>query len=871
MGALAAAVLAAALSACGGGGGGSTMAAPGGMPPDPGGMPDPSPPPAPPPPVSGQQPPLLASGPPLVLAFANHSEYFQWGGTEENPFGRHSLHKVGAAWAYGRIQEREGRFVAPGTGVDIAEREGRFVAPGTGVDIAVIDTDIDLGHWEFDGALLSRVPLTCCETGGLDALFHGTAVTSIIAAQRDNARRPAGRPPPDLARFDFHGGAWGARVKVFPLFLGGVGPDEYTPITLEELRTEGLTDARALEQVLSDPDGIDIVNMSFGYAGLSENYQEAGLRGALADFIRVAAQGDRAPGERTLLVRAAANDNTALCAPGSINCTRTCERRDNQGEVVETYPCLDATSPTVVAGLPAHIEELRGHWVAVVATVSDDDDTIADFSNRCGIAAAWCIAAPGNWVRVAYSINTYDEEGQLALDEDGQPVIERDYAQEMGTSFSAPLVTSGLAVLKHYFRDQLGHHELLRRLLETADVTPDPVPPGGRCPAHLDLDGDPSDCELSSTHGRGVMDLDAATRPQGEMSVALGERVDGARVAASASALRGGAAFGDAFAMALRGREMAVFDQLGAPFWVDAGGFASAAARPGLEERLDRLLAPSGEDYAWRDGVARVWPGGGAVEMPFASTRLRVELGRGAGGSWPEAGHMSLVPLSSGGVAVSGGERWQASAFFASRRLGGEEFEALRSAGASLAWRPPEGPLGARLGLIREFEGALATRAHGGFGSLSSDTAFVGADVRAGLEGWRLSAAAELGMVDVRAGGGLVRGASRLATSAFSVSGERLLTDGGLLRLSLSRPLRAEKGRLALSIPGGRDRRGVVLRDAVPVPVRPSGQQLDLSASWRRQAGGGELRLGSVLSLQPGHVAGRSPELSLLAAWRLAF
>ncbi len=826
-----AAMLAAAiaLAACGGGGGGApAQPVPPPPPPEPGEIPAPAPPPAP---VSEPQPdppppPATPSPSPAVLAaFDNHPEYFQES-FEGNP-AHYSLRSVRAAWAYGRIQERE----------------ERFVAPGTGVTIGVIDTGLDLDHWEFAGAQVSSTDPDCCE--GDRGSSHGTAVASVIAAQRGNAV-----PSPVSPRYNFHGAAWGAGVKLFPIPLGSGSERPYDPITIDQLRGQDREDADLLRAVLSDPDDIDIVNMSFGYQGLIENYAEADLRGALAEFIRVAAQRGKEAGDRTLLVRSASNHNGDTCTAGTDNCV---------------MDRIVASSPSVIAGLPVHIEELRGHWVAVVATKENGE--LADFSNRCGIAARWCIAAPGQAILVA----TYVKEGTMIREGTTLTRVRRGYGYYRGTSFSAPLVSAGLAVLKHYFRDQLGHHELLDRLLKTADVTPDPVPPGRQCPAHLDLDGDLSDCELSSTHGRGTMNLDAATRPQGEVSVALGGRVDGARAPASASALRGGAAFGDAFAMALRGREMAVFDQLGAPFWVDAGGFASAAARPGLEERLARLLAPAGEDYAWRDGTARVWPGGGAVEMPFASTRLRVELGRGAGGSWPEAGHMSLVPLSSGGVAVSGGERWRASAFFASRRLGGEEFEAVRSAGASLAWRPPEGPLGARLGLIREFEGALATRAHGGFGSLSSDTAFVGADVRAGLEGWRLSAAAELGMVDVRAGGGLVRGASRLATSAFHVSGERSLTDGGLLRLSLSRPLRAEKGSLALSIPAGRDRRGVVLRDAVPVPVRPSGQQLDLSASWRRQAGGGELRLGSVLSLRPGHVAGRSPELSLLAAWRLAF
>ena len=233
---------------------------------------------------------------------------------------------------------------------------------------------------------------------------------------------------------------------------------------------------------------------------------------------------------------------------------------------------------------------------------------------------------------------------------------------------------------------------------------------------------------------------------------------------------------------------------------------------------------------------------------------------------------MGLAPLSSGGVAVTGGEEWQVSAFASSRRLGGEEWEAERVAGALLAWRPQAGRFGARLGLIREFDGAVGADAAGAFGALAADTAFAGADIRAGLAGWRLSASAELGVVAARARPGLVSDVSRLATSALSVSGERVLSDGGLVRLSLSRPLRVERGRLRLSIPTGRDRSGAILRQVVESSVRPSGHQLDVGAAWHRPAGdASELRLGTNLSLQPGHVAGNSPELSLLAGWRMPF
>ena len=243
----------------------------------------------------------------------------------------------------------------------------------------------------------------------------------------------------------------------------------------------------------------------------------------------------------------------------------------------------------------------------------------------------------------------------------------------------------------------------------------------------------------------------------------------------------------------------------------------------------------------------------------------------GADDAWG-GGHMSLAPLADGGLSLTGGEKWQVSAFAASRQFGRDAAGPARAAaGTQLAWKPDDGPLGARLGVIHEFESAAGARAAGAFGDLASDTAFAGADIRAGFRGWSLLASAELGLVDVRSRPGLVQGVSPLTTSALTVSGERALSDGGLLRLSLSRPLRVERGRLKLSIPTGRDRRGGILREAVEAPLRPSGQQIDVAALYRRPAGGGELRLGSTLTLQPGHAAGSDPELSVLAGWRLSF
>ena len=49
--------------------------------------------------------------------------------------------------------------------------------------------------------------------------------------------------------------------------------------------------------------------------------------------------------------------------------------------------------PSIHSGLPAHDPNLTKGWLAVVAVDSNQQETI--YSNRCGLAADWCLAAPG--------------------------------------------------------------------------------------------------------------------------------------------------------------------------------------------------------------------------------------------------------------------------------------------------------------------------------------------------------------------------------------------------------------------------------------------------------------------------------------------
>ena len=204
-----------------------------------------------------------------------------------------------------------------------------------------------------------------------------------------------------------------------------------------------------------------------------------------------------------------------------------------------------------------------------VAPDSDDDGDyeIASFSNRCGIAADWCLAAPGVRVRAAY----------FGPDPNDSSPGARGAYNANGTSFAAPMVTGGLVVMKHYFRDQLSNTALVARLLATANKQ-----------------GIYADRAIL---GQGLIDLGAATTPVGVTSVALGDRVDGRpgdNLAGTRFAL--GDPLGDGLTQSLAGLEIVAFDSMGAPFWFHLDDFAGAAPGPPaaarLRARLRSLMAP---------------------------------------------------------------------------------------------------------------------------------------------------------------------------------------------------------------------------------------------------------------------------------------
>ena len=707
--------------------------------------------------------------------------------------------------------------------------------PGSGQTVGFLDSGIDEGHSLFDGTTIHEHLFSGAtqETG--DRRSHGTAVASVVVA-----RSPSETYTNDVTAP--RGVAWGADVAMFAVPTGSGSAGNYRPISLTALNLIDSSWAYQLTHIIDWTSGgrsLDFVNVSVGYTGIIEQYSEAELRANFDDSIAALAQtGDSDP---TVFVVAAGNAHGDPCDPAKFtDVPDLCESYVDSGG--DTNYRVNARSVDIDSGLQARISELRGHVIAVVAVSPDYDDDgdheISSYSNRCGIAAQWCIAAPGTGMRAAF-FGPYIDPVTNMLAAGGRGAF-----TSSGTSYAAPMVTGALVVMKHYFRDEISNTGLVSRLYATAY--------------------DQGIYADSAIYGHGLLDLAAALSPQGMPRVSLGTRVEEGGVALDLTRLSLGGALGDGLTQALAGQEIAAFDALGAPFWYALGSLANAAPGPRAGARLRRFMAqPETEQQgrSWRPVLGAMESVNGADRD--APLRLGVLEAPSMGA---DAGHLSFA-----GRAVtlrSAGQGGLDVAAFSTEGLDGLP----PVTGATLAWRPDGSPLGVRGGWVGEREAMLGSAATGAFGRLAAGSAFVGIDGSAEVGAWRLGAGAEVGTVNGAGRGGLIADVSPLTTSAFGVRAERPLAGEGTLTLSLSQPLRVEAGRARFSVPVGRTKDGFVRRNAVSADLAPTGREIEAAAQWRKTlSAGGEVRLGIAWTRHPGHAAGADPDFTLLAGWRHAF
>ena len=721
-------------------------------------------------------------------------------------------------------------------------------ATGAGETIVIYDTGFLKTHQEFAGTdkITETFPDTYRPKG--PELFHGTAVAGVAAANRNGK--------------GMHGVAFEAALSVVPVVVNTrISPRTvlYTPVPLAKFdaRNDGEIADTVGYPVMFEVGGV-ILNYSFGYDGAISQYDAALVREKLSLTAAALAQADTDNASKKIVVWAAGNAGTQIVD------------RDGNLETTDDQTRAVFDSPELMAGLGVVFTELQSHVLAVVAL--DQDGMIADYSNRCGLAKNFCLAAPGSDIYVpSHTSNT-------------------DYIPRDGTSFAAPIVSGSLALLRHFFRNadgsyQLGNTELVTRLLFTAN----------RQGIYADSD----------IYGAGLIDLDAATRPAGVMMTSVPWNPDARPVAGIGFELAGGA-FGARLSESLGAVEMVGFDQLGAPFPINLGQSLRPAARSGSLPRalrtrqalvptasgaparfelvpdasghIDEAMisfasgrgAPAGfgresginpgvpgygikadkpaTDWwlSWgyhdgralglyRDGAAVSFLDSSAFAAPWLSL---VQAGPGLGTlrALPAGGHL--------GFALMNG---------APQHDGEAPADRDRGTGIILEYRPGARTPALQTGVVWEADGFLGAHPQGAFGNASGATTFAGINHRWSLNtgrqapaDWHVLAAGYFGWTRPEVdGNGLLRGVSSLRSNAFSVGIERRAwwRPDDWIGVRLSQPLRTESGAADLRLPTGRTKYGEVLYRNQRVDLAPSGRHLQAEAAWRGVFAGGEMHL----------------------------
>ncbi len=730
-------------------------------------------------------------------------------------------------------------------------------ATGAGETILIMDSGIRSTHREFTEGISTKVTFET-ETGynpGNMERYHGTAVTALAAGRKDGGAGMNG--------LNMHGVAFDADVYFREVNLSDPLPG-YNPY---ELHLDGAAEdqefADFISPLFSRPEGA-VINFSFGRDGAISLYERGLVRNRLARTAAVLAQAGTPDADKKIVVWAAGN------AGGRSDLNGVAARFD---------------SPELLSGMSAYFPELQSHVLAVVAL--DQDGEIADYSNRCGIAKDFCLAAPGSDMLSTNTRNGNDQE----------------YLLGSGTSFAAPMVSGSLALLRQYFRGQLGNTDVVTRLLATAN----------RRGIYADSD----------IYGHGLVDLDAATRPSGATRVLTGMSLNGPAVAEELSSLAGGAAFGDALVRGLAGHQVAAFDALDAPFFRSLTAYlrTPAATRARIEDRLGALGAdPRGSVvweqpgfFAFRLRVEQTFSGqhvralsfaqhigagqmflslhhhpawrlglhaDGVVEPgmfsddAFASPYLAFARNGGSAGlEWP------LAAGSVRAVAFRGGAQW------GERR----DPDTSRALGAVLEYRLPKrlhgtpAGLAVQAGWLREPERLMGSRAHGAFGALSGGTGFAGmsAHTRVGPR-WSVFAATHLGWSHPQVTGqGLLQDVSPLLSSAFSVgvTGREFWQRHDRVSLRVSQPLRVESGHASLRWVAGRTRHRQVRLQEARLNLQPSARQVDMELAYtlpvsvadpKRSLAGDALNLAALARHHPNHTRAAT-EFALLFRWQQVF
>ena len=594
-----------------------------------------------------------------------------------------------------------------------------------------------------------------------------------------------------------------------------------------------------LFEIYNDYD-VDIVNNSYGYSGNINDYTEAQVRYAFPNTIAEMSQVGTPDSEKTIYVWAAGN------AGGYAD----------QG--------VDYSSPELLPGMAHYIPEIQGHSIAVVSV--DENGQISDFSSRCGVAKDYCIAAPGGRVTAAYPTSTSDTGiyiGNTNDDNYNNCITDNScYAVTSGTSFAAPFVSGGLAVIADHFEGQLGSQEIVSRLFATAN----------KKGVYAD----------QAIYGQGLMDLNSATEPVGQVSAMMSLSLSGPMVPAIFSNIQlTSPSFGDAITNGIGNHSVIFFDALDAPFRRSLSGLVSDYRNQiinmdGFESIQNpishRLIS---DDYEFEIGKLNIENLSEELVTPYHVLNSRADknqffsyynysnnsfLSHGLNGSWAMGIFQDSQLRSETSLRTQFSNPWlnfsAAGTTFGSIFKGNNRFDVAlaissgrnkfnaneifnkqdSSTVALLEIQPKTNMPSLQLGLMKENDASLGLSGSGAFnGSNNQLTSFVGLSNSLDLAGGKLFGSLYWGKSsDVSNELGMIRSVSKLYSSAFGIGFMKssIVSNNDKLILTVDQPIRIESGRLQLNVPTYRTKTKNVLFNPMNFNLDPSGREIHTKAQY---------------------------------------
>lgn len=297
------------------------------------------------------------------------------------------------------------------TGADRAHAAG---FTGEGVRIGVIDSGVNRNHPALSPRVVANLVYINSQDNNLavdDVIGHGTAVSQVMAGTAFGSW-PGGIAP-------------GAEIVSARIISDETPEDDGSGQGNE---VDGALGLKPIHQDLIDR-GVKVMNNSWGGLYWTNPQATAPIADEYRPFIIQ---------HGGLVVFS--TGNSTFADPSSM-------------AALPSQPGVNGTFPAA---------DLEVGWLAVAAVLSDSPGTLSSFSNSCGEAMNYCLAAPG------------DVTATGTNDAPDSPT----YWTWQGTSFSAPLVSGAAALVWEafpYFNNDLVRQTLLGTATDIGAAGVDPV------------------------------------------------------------------------------------------------------------------------------------------------------------------------------------------------------------------------------------------------------------------------------------------------------------------------------------------------------------------------------------------------------------